>query len=341
MKPITLFFAVLLAVVGFGAGVLVGRPGWKTPSILTKASRDSSAAAPDANKLPAVKVKSRPAHAAAHLSLAEIETALTELKSLSRAKLWEHVNEIAKAVDPADIPQVMALVAALPNDLQSSIRQLLVVRWAEIDPRAAIKFGGDLKNFSERSQAILSALRGWAKNDAPAAVAWIEQLPLGQLRNAATGTIARALAESDPEAAFALLKNTRADRNSGYSAYSELFDSWAVKDPAKAAARAEEIKNWQQRLQAYQSIARRWVEADAPSALSWAKKLPDPQDRSSAMSAVLGAWAANDPQAATEAALAMPAGQPRNRAIASHATAAPKSLWAHWLAREAMARLRG
>ena len=66
MKPITLFFAVLLAVAGFGADVLVGRPGGKTNSVPTDVLPDPNASsAPDADKLPAVKLKSRRPPAAA------------------------------------------------------------------------------------------------------------------------------------------------------------------------------------------------------------------------------------------------------------------------------------
>ncbi len=254
------------------------------------------------------------------MSLAEVEAALLELPKLSRTKVWERLNEIAKAVDPADIPQVLAFATKLPNDLQSSVRYSLIARWAEVDPRAAMEFAGAIKNFNERQQAILSVLRGWAKDDVTGAAAWVEQLPPGRLRNDAMSSIARALAEKDPEAAFAMMKATRSDRNYGYNAYSELFDAWATKDPATAAVRAGEIKNWQQRQQAYQSIARRWAEKDVASALAWAKNLPDGRDRSSAMGAVLGAWAATDPRAATEAALALPAGQTRNNSISSLAS---------------------
>ena len=136
MKPITLFFAVLLAVAGFGAGILVGRHGAKANSTPTEVLPDPNASAPDANKLPAVMVKSRPAPAAGaksatRLSLAEIESALAELKGFSRSKLWERVNEIVKSVDPADIPSVMALLSKLPTEVQNSLRYSLLPRWAE------------------------------------------------------------------------------------------------------------------------------------------------------------------------------------------------------------------
>jgi hypothetical protein len=323
MKPITLFCtALLLAVAGFVAGLLLGRQHTKTsvPAETTlAATADNTAPA-----LPTVNVKPRAARAADAasdpMSLAEVEAALLELPNLPRSKMWERVNEIAKAIHPTDIPQALAFAAKLPKDVQTSLRYSLVARWAETDPRAAMEFASNIKNFNERNQMILSVLRGWAKEDATSAAAWVEQLPAGRLRNDATSAIACALAEKDPEAAFAMLKTAKTDRNQGYSTYHELFETWAGKDPATAALRAAEIKNWQQRQQAYQNIARRWAEKDVTAALAWAKSLPDGRDRSSALGTVLGAWAGADPRAATEAALALPAGQTRNNAIGSLAS---------------------
>jgi len=287
MKPITLCFSVLLAIAVFGAGFLIGRQYAKpTPStsepIFSEVNSAETPALPPVN----VKPRSAPAlksNAPGRMSLADVEAALLELPKLSRSKVWERLNDIAKAVDPTDIPQVLAFATKLPNDIQSSVRSSLIARWAEVDPRAAMEFAGNIKNFSERNQAILSVLRGWAKDDATGAAAWVEQLPPGRLRNDAMNSIARALAEKDPEAAFAMLKTTRTDRNYGYGAYNDLFDAWASKDPATAAVRAGEIKNWQQRQQAYQNIARRWAEKDVAAALAWAKNLPDGRDRSSAI----------------------------------------------------------
>jgi F0F1-type ATP synthase membrane subunit c/vacuolar-type H+-ATPase subunit K len=52
MKPITLFFAALLVVAGFGAGMLVGRHGVKSYSSSTKDLPDSSASAPGCDAKP-------------------------------------------------------------------------------------------------------------------------------------------------------------------------------------------------------------------------------------------------------------------------------------------------
>jgi hypothetical protein len=199
MKPITLLCATLLAVASFGAGLVVGRHHPKSTGVSETSPAASNSTMPG-QPLPAINAKPRRVATASdkselparRLSLAEIESALAELKGLSRSKLWERVNEIVKGVDPADIPRVMAMLAKLPAELQNSLRYSLLPRWAETDPRAAMEFANGIKNLNERHQAILSVLRGWAKDDPQGAAAWIQQLPPGRLRNEAPGAIARA-----------------------------------------------------------------------------------------------------------------------------------------------------
>ena len=102
------------------------------------------------------------ARSPAHMTWAEIEAALNELKTVSRRDLRERVNEFAKAIDFADIPKVMAMLPQLPLEAQSVLRYYLLPRWAESDPRAAMEFANGLKNFNERHRSLLAVLRGWA-----------------------------------------------------------------------------------------------------------------------------------------------------------------------------------
>ena len=95
---------MLLAVAGIGAGILVGRYGGITFSTPTERLPDSKISAADANKLRAVCAAAA-AKNSPRRSLAEIESALTELKSWSHYKLSERVSEIAPAVAAADIPE--------------------------------------------------------------------------------------------------------------------------------------------------------------------------------------------------------------------------------------------
>ena len=109
-----------------------------------------------------------------------MEGALLELRGLSRSKMWERMNEIVKAIDPADFPAAFGLVGKVSQEMQASVRSAIIARWAEADPRAAMEAANGLKNFNERHQSILAVLRGWAKEDPQGAAAWVEQLPPGR-----------------------------------------------------------------------------------------------------------------------------------------------------------------
>ena len=113
MKPITLVFTVLLALVGFGAGLFIGRKSVNPPAVNESAANE--VASPETQRLPPVNAQPRrtsvptSANSTGPMSLAEMEAALLELPNLSRSKVWERIGELSKVVDPADIPHLVAL----------------------------------------------------------------------------------------------------------------------------------------------------------------------------------------------------------------------------------------
>ena len=168
------------------------------------------------------------------------------------------------------------MATKLPIDLaRRSLRYALLAALGGDRTRAPPwNLRGGLKNFNDRHQTILSVLRGWAKIDPQSAATWIEQLPPGRLRNEAPGAIARALAESDPEAAFAMLKNAKADRNYGYGAYYELFDALGREGPgnrrhARRRRFAKLRSNGSRRIATSPAAGRK---QDVPAALAWAQE---------------------------------------------------------------------
>src|SRR2546426_1097554 len=92
MKPITILFVALLAVAGFGVGVVVGQHRANAALTNSKSASDAASRSGSPTSLPALTSRpKRPAQPAdteekpaKRLSLAEVETALGELKLLSR-----------------------------------------------------------------------------------------------------------------------------------------------------------------------------------------------------------------------------------------------------------------
>lgn len=66
------------------------------------------------------------------LTLPEVEQALKELGGLARDQRWQRVQDIANAIDPAEIPAFMKKLAALPAGTQSMFSDVLLRRWGGI-----------------------------------------------------------------------------------------------------------------------------------------------------------------------------------------------------------------
>ena len=300
MKARFVIPAVLLAaVLGFGVGLKVGRD-----RAVAQGAAHATAGNPLAPSNPGASTNSANAGADAtnpFLSLAEMERELAAIASLPTDDYWLRLRVLVRTIDPADIPGVLEKLSALPVWSKGPLRDLLWQRWGATNPRAAMDHANAIKDANERRLAAIQVLRGWLELDPASAVAWAKQLPPGQLQSEAFAVVAPQLVAKDPEAALALLEPAFG-RGSSYSVR-ELFEAWSARDPAAAAARAIQMKNWLARQAAYEVIARNWSARDLPAALAWGQSLPDLRDRASVIGNMMGAWTTSAPQAAADYAL--------------------------------------
>ncbi|PYI87782.1 MAG: hypothetical protein DME26_05055, partial [Verrucomicrobia bacterium] len=191
--------ATLLALLGLAAGIVIGRQPLRhaavshaAPQATAPKSNATPNPKPPATKEPAPKptewAPSTTVDPLKILSLEEasagIEAALAENNQPAR---YEALQKIASAVVMGDIPKALALADAITyRDLRTNFVSILISRWAESDPVAAITYAQRLTKGQEREQAIVSTLNVWAKHDTAAAIAWSQQLSPGELRNQAT-----------------------------------------------------------------------------------------------------------------------------------------------------------
>jgi hypothetical protein len=145
-----------------------------------------------------------------------------------------------------------------------------------------------LPNFYDAQNALLQRL---ADLDPLAAL----NIP-GVDKNGALTAALTALAVTDPAKALAVL---RAQQGAGTSfLYTQLFSTWAQRDPAAAAAAALALPGGQLRANALKGVVSGWVVQDPAAALAWANALPSGSTRTGTVGAVLIALAAQDPAAA-------------------------------------------
>src|SRR5204863_4373512 len=135
------------------------------------------------------------------------------------------------------IPQVIPIAEKLlSGPLRAEVLQLLIGRWGEEDPVAALAGAEALPTIMKRD-AISAVLEVWSRMDLNAMMTWAEQLPPGPFRNEAWQQLVGTVAVEDPQRALELSKKLPSGTFRDNSLF-PIFSTWAQTDPAGAATRA-------------------------------------------------------------------------------------------------------
>ena len=273
-----------------------------------------------------------PAAAAAYLS-AQGGPELTR-QSVGIVSYWVD-SDPAAAVRWAD---------SLPPALRRRTLSSLVSSWAADDPRAAADYAL-AQSTPGRHDLIDAALNQWSNGDVPAALAWSESLPPGDLRVTARNDLCQAWARNDPRTCLGYLDRQPDDpsianlRLECVSAWAESApeDLWqwsrgltdstqrdeagaaaaekiAEVDPAQASAMLGQLAESKQAAVA-EKIASGWVDTNLPAAQRWVANLPEGEVRNEAWSGLVGSWARSDGSAAAVWIAAQPTGAARDDGV--------------------------
>jgi hypothetical protein len=344
MKPLQIRPAILL--IGAGAAV-IGVAGF----------RDAKSSALRASPDPQVKVQED--ERAINLAAAEKGDSRTKATSTlqgfreritkakaekEREKRMALLAEAVQTLDPSQIREALAEVEAMKDErFQTRLRNMLLSRWGESDPKAALAYiqGLNLDGGSFPFDVVKSVISSWAEKDFTAAKAWVEGLPPGTYRRrSAIGDLAFALAQKDPAAALSLARSLPGDDGQRFLsgalngwclkdaeaaiAYAVqlpdvgftlvyMFDKIASKDPDKAIKMLEKIPSENQQNEALRKIGLRWAISDPNAALDWANQQTDPKVKSEILQGVIGGMAQKDPERALELAQSLPANEREGR----------------------------
>ena len=263
----------------------------------------------------------------------------------NRAKRMALLSEAIQTLDPSQIRETLAEVEAMKGDerFRSQLRNMLLSRWGESDPRAALTYvqGLNLDGGSFPFSAVTSVISSWAEKDFTAAKAWVEGLPPGTERlRSAMVDLFFALAQKDPAAALSLARSLPGDDGQlflsgalngwclkdaeaaiayavqlpdvGYTLV-YMFDGIASKDPVKALNLLEKIPSENQQNEALRKIGLRWATSDPKAALDFANQQTDPKVKSEILQGVISAMSEKDPKGALEMAQSLPASEREGR----------------------------
>ena len=344
MRPLKILLAILL--VGAAAtvvGLAVFRDA-KSPAV-TASARPRVAAKENRKTNNLAAAGKRDGRTKATSSLQAFRDQITKAKAeKDRAKRMALLAEAVQALDPSQIKEALAEVEAMKDErIQTQLRNMLLSRWGESDPKAALAYiqGLNLDGGSFPFNVFKSVISSWAEKDFTAAKAWVEGLPpVTNRRQSAMVGLAFALAQKDPAAALSLARSLPGDDGQrfligalyGWSlkdadaaiAYAVqlpdlgftlvfMFDRIASKDPVKAISLLEKIPSENQQNEALRRIGNAWAESDPKAALDFANQQTDPKVKSEILQGVIGGMAQKDPMGALELAQSLPANEREGR----------------------------
>ena len=239
MNPLQILLAILLAILLFGAGVSTGY--LVKSSEVAKTSTSGSTASTSKTSESRTEVREQaektitlhqPEGQPAVVSssgegfMERIAKSGAEGSPMKRYAAW---SEAVQALNPTQIANALAEVQGMKDSRElMQLRMMLLSRWAESDPKAALGYAQGLGSAAEKRQAFSSVISSWGAKDFPAAKAWVEALPSGMLRKEAMQTLLMAEAQRNPAAAMGLAESLPSDQ--ALFATMVALGSWVSKD---------------------------------------------------------------------------------------------------------------
>ena len=236
----------------------------------------------------------------------------------NRAKRMALLSEAVQALDPSQLRESLDEFKTNPYDqFRTRLRSMLLSRWGESDPKAALdyakglvfesaSFGGYYGDggFDINGLSISPWFDSWLKKDFPAAKAWLEGLPADSFfRIGLWPSLAFDLAQRDPIAALSLARTmSNAQNKDPIDRRSKIISGaivgWSLKDTDAALAYVAQLPDDQIKTSILQSMIVALAPKDPDKAINLLDQIP-PQEHFSLLK-FGSAWAQSDPKAALD-----------------------------------------
>ena len=178
------------------------------------------------------------------------------------------VGKIAESWAETAPKDALAWAMTLPGEEGESAMNRAISGWAEVDAPAAAAFVDEIPADERSDSQIREVANRWANQEPAAAAQWLDSQPDGRGKTDAMGHVVWNWTNADPQAASAWLIEQPAGeaRDRGIGALSKAtFDS----DPAAAVIWAAEISNERTRTASLERGVRGWIERDPEAAQQW------------------------------------------------------------------------
>ena len=228
--------------------------------------------------------------------------------SLPQTIAAQAVAKAEPAAAPAEDPEKIAvLISTLSEaevckwlgtfagqDLTGNTGRLLLRRWVELDPAAAVNWLAQLSDPAVHQELADVVAVAWSEKDLPNALTWVESLPEGVTKHQALTDLGYEVARVDPVDAMQIATQLP----SGANADSLLLHSlaqYASADPQQSQQLALSLPSGPLRDQALTTVATVQAKQDGAGAAQFAVQNISPgSGLDSAVIGVVQLWAQND-----------------------------------------------
>ncbi len=230
----------------------------------------------------------------------------------------EDPEKIAVVISELSETEVFKWLGALATqDLTGNTGRLLLRRWVELDPAAAVNWLEKLSDPGVRQELVDVAAVAWSEKDMPNTLIWVESLPDGATKHQALTDLGYEVARVDPVDALQIASQLPAsDHTDGLLLHS--LAQYASSDPQQSQQLALSLRQGPLRDEALSTVATVQAKQDGAGAAQFAVQNISPGpglDR--AVIGVIQLWAQNDLASTAFWVQSFPASPIRNQAVES------------------------
>jgi len=207
----------------------------------------------------------------------------------------EDPEKTAAVISTMTEAEVCNGLAKLTNqDLPGNTGRLLLRRWVELDPAAAIDWVAQQGDTDVRQELVDVAAIAWSQQDLPSALAWVEALPEGGAKPQALADLGYEVARTDPVSAMEIATQLPAS-DSANGLFLHALSQCASADPGTSRQLALALAPGPLRDQALTIVATVQAKEDGDGAARFAVENISPgPDLDRAVMGVVQLWAQND-----------------------------------------------
>ncbi len=181
------------------------------------------------------------------------------------------------------------------DDKSTTIRNLLLQRWTELDTEGALDYATTRSSW-QAYRIVDGIFRTGIVQNKEATIASLAKMPGGFGKARASATVLETLAERDPREALSLWDNKTVRGNPNL--ISGIFSAWAKNDPDAAAGEWTKRANGPGAQMALYGLMTSWAQMEPEAAFQWSLKIAKPADRSVALNSYFAQVTQKDPQEA-------------------------------------------